>query len=150
MLGTCNAGWGNCDGFAANGCETRLMLDDPYHCGDCFVVCDPPGACVSGRCVPFCNAGWGNCDGVPSNGCETPLTTLANCGSCGTVCELANAGESCATGVCTLVSCDAGWGDCDAVPSNGCETNLLTSDTHCGSCGNDCGTGSACADGSCL
>ncbi len=30
--------------------------------------------------------------------------------------------------------CPAGFGDCDGVPSNGCETNLRASLVHCGRC----------------
>lgn len=34
--------------------------------------------------------------------------------------------------------CPAGFGDCDAVASNGCETNLMTARSNCGRCGNEC------------
>jgi len=101
-----------------------------------------------------CNAGWGNCDGNQANGCETSLTTLSNCGACGRTCDLANASESCASGTCTLTSCNAGWGNCDGNATNGCETNLLTSTANCGSCGNNClslphVSSASCSSGSC-
>ncbi len=38
---------------------------------------------------------------------------------------------------------------CDGNPDNGCETDLSTSDAHCGACGNACDAGVACVDGAC-
>jgi hypothetical protein len=35
---------------------------------------------------------------------------------------------------CDLVRCNAGWGDCDLDPTNGCETPLNTKN-NCGGCG---------------
>ena len=46
-------------------------------------------------------------------------------------------------------ACPAGWGDCDGVASNGCETSLLVSDLHCGSCGQACSGSMHCLDGAC-
>jgi hypothetical protein len=37
-LDQCNAGWGNCDNNAANGCETNLD-NDAANCGKCGTVC---------------------------------------------------------------------------------------------------------------
>lgn len=47
--------------------------------------------------------------------------------ACTDVCELPHATAECVNEVCNLVSCDSGWGDCDSVPSNGCETDLTAS-----------------------
>ncbi len=47
----CAAGFGDCDGDGRNGCEASL-LDDPFHCGGCGVVCSPGTACVAGVCDP--------------------------------------------------------------------------------------------------
>ncbi|NUO50297.1 MAG: hypothetical protein HOV80_15690, partial [Polyangiaceae bacterium] len=48
--------------------------------------------------------------------------------------------------------CPAGLGACDSDPSNGCETNIDTSNEHCGNCGQPCdplnGSGQ-CAGGTC-
>jgi hypothetical protein len=38
-------------------------------------------------------------------------------------------------GQCAVAACDAGYGDCDGAPTNGCETNLATSAANCGACG---------------
>jgi len=40
-------------------------------------------------------------------------------------------------GRCVIAKCMARYGDCDKNPSNGCETNLNTSE-NCGKCGNSC------------
>ena len=34
----------------------------------------------------------------------------------------------------TTCACAPGTGDCDGVATNGCETDLTTSDAHCGAC----------------
>lgn len=44
---------------------------------------------------------------------------------------------SCLGGSCRL-TCDIEYGDCDGVPTNGCETALRSTATHCGRCGNTC------------
>ncbi|MBL8949600.1 MAG: hypothetical protein JNK82_02410 [Myxococcaceae bacterium] len=43
----CVPGFGDCDGFAENGCETNVRTDS-RHCGACGTVC--AGACIAGRC----------------------------------------------------------------------------------------------------
>jgi hypothetical protein len=44
---------------------------------------------------------------------------------------------TCAAGVCGT-RCLAGHADCDGNPSNGCEVDLATDASHCGSCPNAC------------
>ncbi|MBI4042884.1 MAG: hypothetical protein HY391_05350 [Deltaproteobacteria bacterium] len=120
----CLRGTANCDGNPSNGCET-LLSEDENNCGECGNICSFAHAtaeCSAGSCaMGVCDPDFGDCDKDPSNGCEAPLNTTTNCGACGALCDLANASESCETGTCTLVSCDAGFGDCDGDPSNGCE-----------------------------
>ncbi|MEZ4390488.1 MAG: FG-GAP-like repeat-containing protein [Polyangiales bacterium] len=157
----CGAGFGNCDGNAANGCETDTR-GDVNHCGACGARCSLANAvpgCSAGRCtILSCATNWGDCDGNPANGCETNLlTSPAHCGRCGGACSLANATPACAGGACTVGSCNAGFGNCDGNASNGCETNTRTTPAHCGGCGNACTvpnatpacSGGACAVGSC-
>ena len=154
FISSCNAGWADCDGNPANGCETSL--NTLTNCGTCGIVCslfNTISSCASGTCqLSSCNAGWDNCDGNPSNGCETPLNTLTDCASCGTACSLNNAIPSCASGTCSLSSCNVGWGNCDGTQANGCETPLNTL-TNCGSCASTCSLNnviSSCATGSCI
>ena len=52
-------------------------------------------------------------------------------------------------GACTLGTCAAGFGNCDRNPDNGCETDVNTSQNHCGMCGNACPTGQVCNAGRC-
>ncbi|MBI5518275.1 MAG: FG-GAP repeat protein [Deltaproteobacteria bacterium] len=155
-VGSCNAGYGNCDGVASNGCETDTR-SAAAHCGACGRACDATNgtaSCASSACGITCNTGFGNCDGLVSNGCETNLrVTVAHCGACGAACSLANAAPSCASGVCAVASCNAGFGNCDGVSSNGCEVNLTTTAAHCGACGRACALANAtaaCASSACV
>jgi hypothetical protein len=151
---TCPAGFGNCDGDDANGCERSLRtLSD---CGGCAVACGPldhaTASCAGGTCaVAGCDAGFDDCNGTAADGCEAGLTSLPACGACGSVCDLANASETCATGTCAIAVCSAGWDDCDGTDGNGCERSLTTL-ADCGACGAPCDIPDAtetCATGTC-
>lgn len=73
-------------------------------------------------------------------------------GTCGR-CSLPNtASSTCVSGVCRVVTCEAGWQDCDGAPENGCEANVLnffTDSNHCGSCNKVCLTPLTCQLGKC-
>jgi hypothetical protein len=153
---SCNAGFGNCDGNVNNGCETN-KLSDAQNCGACGTICTTNNAsataCANGSCKPTCKAGFGDCDNNGTNGCETNTTSDANnCGSCGMKCNLPNAVSACSGSGCIIISCTAGFADCDGNPANGCEVNLTTDPNHCGACPNVCsktnGT-SSCSSGNC-
>ena len=160
VIVTCAAGWENCDNVDANGCEVnRLVSVD--NCGQCGGVCAGTNtqsrACINGLCDPTCNSGYEDCNGpepgISDNGCETVVSSDVNaCGSCTNVCNLPHANEVCQSGNCGIQSCESGWGNCDSNVPNGCETNLLTSPTHCGSCTNVCSSAGGtptCNNGSC-
>ncbi|PRW56566.1 Tryptophan synthase alpha chain [Chlorella sorokiniana] len=149
----CNSGWGNCDGKDNTGCETPL--NSSSHCGSCNAKCTLANAmprCDRGTCrIASCLPGWGDCDLKPSNGCETAINTTERCGSCTNKCSLLRATATCAGGTCKVASCDAGWGDCDLDPSNGCETQLTTT-TNCAACNTTCALDNAtptCGSGTC-
>ena len=113
------------------------------NCGGCGRVCATPANattnCAAGACGFTCNAGFANCDASASNGCEVNLNTSApHCGACGRACVLPNATAGCAAGFCAVSACNAGFDDCDASASDGCEVNVNTSVTNCGACGNRC------------
>ena len=88
----CAPGFDDCNGNAADGCETDLGVDSK-HCGSCGKACSSPFAdyvgCAAAKCaVLSCAPGFANCDGAADNGCETtaaacdtsppaPITTLS-------------------------------------------------------------------------
>jgi hypothetical protein len=150
----CDAGWFDCDGKAANGCESSASTD-PSSCGGCGKKCNSTNGtagCVNGVCDLLCNTGFGNCDNDKDNGCETDLSAhVSHCGACGNACSATNGTPTCVGGKCATGGCTAGWSDCDAVP--GCETDTNTDPKHCGACAKNCpGTANGfatCAAGAC-
>lgn len=149
----CDPGFADCDGDSTNGCETQTnTLTD---CGACGAVCTVAGGtptCASGTCtIGSCDLNRADCNADPADGCETPTNTLTDCGTCGTVCSIPNATETCETGACRVAACDAGFADCDGDMLT-CETPLSTL-TDCGACGAVCGDAYAapsCATGTCV
>ncbi len=130
-------------GGAAGGCTTD---------GDCTVC--TAGQCVEGVCFctttpppGTCGGLAMDCDGNPDNGCETVVDTIDHCGACDNACEVLRGTPACTDGACTVESCDTGWGDCNG--DGNCTTNLTSSTTDCGRCGDECGLGERCCDGSC-
>ena len=120
----CGPGRDDCDGDAANGCETDLS-SAPLNCGACGRRCNvgtgDTFTCTAGACgVGACRTGFSNCDGNAANGCETTGMTCPTCG---------------------LLSAD-----CDG---NGTCEDLTTRDDHCGACGVRCRVGSSCGGGVC-
>ncbi|MBK9001551.1 MAG: hypothetical protein IPM35_38010 [Myxococcales bacterium] len=149
----CTATSKDCDGLAANGCETPIDKD-PKNCGACGNACPSDGGktptCVDGKCgVSNCAAPLADCDGDGS--CETDTSSsVDHCGFCEYKCALPNAKSVCANG-CQIEECDSGFESCDGIPSNGCETPLDT-DTDCGFCGTACSlpnATSSCTTGTC-
>jgi len=140
--GTCNPGWGDCDGNAQNGCEANLHVD-PANCTACGMKCafaHGNAACADGCYLTACQFGFADCDNNMGNGCETSVVSDPNnCGGCGTPCKaLPNATASCTAGNCVLGACNMGFADCDKNPMNGCEANLSTDAMNCNGCGNVC------------
>ena len=140
---TCAAGWDDCDGNPANGCETDL-LNDPTRCGSCANSCADPAyaspTCLNGQCGFVCDANRGDCDGDPANGCEADLLADAShCGGCSTACSSAppNATPACLTGACGF-ACNTGADNCDGDDTNGCETNVANDPANCGGCAQAC------------
>ncbi len=128
------------------------------NCGTCGNTCATPtnaiAGCASGTCgIGSCNSGFADCNHLSADGCETNINTdINNCGACGAACALAHATAGCSSGTCTIASCNSGFANCDANPSNGCETNINTNVSNCGTCGNICATANGtagCTSGSC-
>lgn len=115
-------------------CGTHTICGASVSCGTCTSgICDSTGQCVA-SCTPSCTGKQ-----CGSDGCG---------GSCGT-CSLAHATSSCnATYQCAISSCSSGYGNCNLISSDGCETSLTTT-SDCGSCGHSCGTGQTCTNYAC-
>lgn len=143
QLGPCDAGFADCDGNPANGCETNLN-SDASNCGACGNTCPPGYQCNNGSCT--CPPGTVDCGGQ----CVDISTDASNCGACGNICSFPNAQGICNAGACQLGPCDAGFADCDGNSANGCETNLITDNSNCGACGNACPPGFSCQGGACV
>lgn len=100
-IAVCYQAFDNCDGDAANGCETNVRVD-PDNCGGCGRRCpDLPNAqrgCGDVCTIWRCNAGYRDCNGAVADGCEVAvLRDRRNCGHCGQVCP---ASASCREGKC--------------------------------------------------
>jgi hypothetical protein len=125
---------------------------DVNNCGACGTVCparaNARATCASGTCGITCQTGFGNCNGNNADGCEVDTNTnTSNCGACGTVCPArANAATTCQAGTCGF-TCNTGFANCDGNAGNGCEVNLQTDASNCGTCGNRCS--GSCNAGSC-
>ena len=148
-LATCNAGFGDCDRAAANGCEVDLGAS-AAHCGRCAAACPSGRICSGGVCGRSCAPGETECDGA----CVDLASSDSHCGACGAACAAgANQQAACVAGVCRR-SCVASFGDCDGSGANGCESNLAVSRAHCGACGVACASPpnaeGLCESGRCL
>ncbi|HEY8431592.1 MAG TPA: hypothetical protein VIL20_24600, partial [Sandaracinaceae bacterium] len=153
-IASCEDGFGDCDGDAANGCEADFA-SSIFHCGGCGRPCElanAEAACSSGTCaVAACAPGFGDCNDDASDGCEAALDTAANCGACGVSCLFEGGSGTCVDGECVLDTCAPGFADCNADASDGCETPLNTP-SDCGACGRTCSLPNAtatCTAGSC-
>ena len=156
-VATCSDGFGDCDATAANGCETDTRTS-ASHCGACGRACaerpNTAASCAGGTCAYACATGFADCDGDAANGCETDTRTSAShCGACGRRCDPPNATAVCGMGSCAVAACADGFGDCDGNATNGCETDVRASVTHCGRCGASCPAPpngvAACSRGAC-
>jgi hypothetical protein len=139
---TCQSGFNDCNTDPSDGCEIDTQTS-ATNCGTCGTICATQNgtpACVNGMCaVGSCNTGFAHCPGMPGTNCETVTAIdVNNCGSCGNVCSNNNDTPVCANGVCML-NCNPGYGNCDGIPGNGCETPLGTV-SNCGVCGTVCTT----------
>ena len=161
----CQAPYVDCDGNRRNGCEANVDHDVTacgLSCVDCMttvknangVACNAARCGYNGGCAP----GGADCDGKPENGCEADATALLTCGPTCVNCQLK---VQHATPMCNGTSCgysgacQAGWGNCDSKPENGCETDVYNSVGACGPSCVDCNAqlqhaaGRSCTTGTC-
>ncbi|AUX28922.1 MULTISPECIES: hypothetical protein [Sorangium] len=153
----CDEGFTDCNGLVGDGCE-RAVTRDVLNCGGCGIECKPTAGgrpwCRDGECgETVCPAGRGDCNGDPDDSCEVNLAAdPENCGTCGSLCTVANGTGKCTATGCAIGTCEPGFADCDGSYENGCETNTATSLSHCGGCGEVCtiaGGAPKCEGGEC-
>lgn len=122
------------------------LSSDPLNCGACGNRCGGDRVCMSSSCVLECDTGFTDCGGR----CVDLRSSPFHCGSCGNACfgppatvPVCANDEMTGAPTCGAV-CVADFGDCDgdltetATASNGCETKLRESFSHCGQCGRSC------------
>ena len=152
QIATCSAGYANCSGGYADGCETNTNTDTGA-CGGCGKPCTiDNGApkCDAGTCaVSSCSGTFRDCNNDPKDGCEINIASnTKNCGGCGAAgndcsTKYKNATSSCAGSSCQPPVCNSGFGDCSGGTVDGCETNTTNSASNCGGCGMACAQGGA-------
>jgi hypothetical protein len=136
-LVACEAGWSDCDGDKANGCEVSTS-SDLKNCGQCSNVCafdHAPETCVSGACqMGACEPGWSDCNANPADGCEQ-VGDLQHCGSCTNDCTVLSLPHvttpSCNVGQCAIGTCESGWVDQNKTTGDGCECGTDTAASAC-------------------
>ncbi|MSP17476.1 MAG: choice-of-anchor D domain-containing protein [Myxococcales bacterium] len=121
---------GSCDGADGDLCDEgmNLCLGGTVFCSD-----------ASATSAESCNGDDDDCNAVTDDGGSAlcppgPHVAATACGG--------------APG-CGIAACDAGWANCNFVNSDGCEADLGSSPTSCGTCGLVCGGGLACIGGVC-
>jgi hypothetical protein len=139
-IGQCRAGFGDCNGSAADGCETNLAADLAA-CGACGRPCatrpNTVARCDAGACAYTCAAGFADCDGDVTNGCEVDTRTSAtHCGACG---------RSCSNGPCVAGVCQCGNGRVDT--GEECDLGGMNSDAPGARCRTDCRPCGRCGSG---
>jgi len=156
-IGLCAGGFADCNGLTVDGCEANL--GSPQTCGACNIACPVPGhasaACTAGACgIGACEGTFADCNGQAGDGCEVDVSAdPASCGGCGKPCAVANATAGCQKSACTVAACNAGFADCNASATDGCEIQTAMDLKNCGGCGVVCVVGAnaspTCKGGGC-
>src|SRR5262245_31882360 len=84
------------------------------------------------------------CDGL-DNDCNGTIDGPGSEASC----NLPHAVPQCTGGSCAIAGCTSGFGDCDTIPTDGCESDLSSDANHCGTCAISCVDAEGCTVDSC-
>jgi hypothetical protein len=147
-IGTCNSGFLDCDGVAANGCEV-VAATNVDNCGQCGRACSTlhtiSRRCANGLCMPSCALGFDSCLSpaapLADDGCERQVTINASCGSCNNDCSVQ--GVTPASPFSCLVSGSSALCGCVANTSCGGAAGVCTSG-QCVCGGATCHVGESC------
>jgi len=105
----CIAGFTDCNGSVADGCEAQL--DSPQTCGTCGNACAPGQVCDLGVCKGACSFPRTNCqlkidDASNKGACRDLSSSTLSCGACVGYCG--HYATSCTNGGCGPNTCRAG------------------------------------------
>ena len=140
---TCPGALAECAGVCVD------LQHDPGHCGGCDHGCGVDEVCAKGTCSFDCEGGATKCKNTDAQDiCTVTAIDPLHCGMCGNVCDADHATSYCAEGACEF-ECDAGFGDCNAMASDGCETTTSTDKANCGGCDKVCAAGETCEGSVC-
>lgn len=114
-----------------------------------LTTCSSGRECYGGACVARCATNYCQTYSYSSGAwCDAnSIVTCTTSGRCRVETSRVACPTSCVAGACT--ACPTNFADCDGVASNGCEADLRTSTTNCGTCRFACGSGVACHGGIC-
>ena len=145
-----------CSNKVCTGTPNTIICNDLKNCNITVDRCSA-GICGMGTqktCpIGVCDNSTGNCPVC------TPSCSLRVCGmdpicgtlACGNCTNAHGTVSTCSNGTCLTPTCSSGWGNCDLNNTNGCETELLSNNAHCGTCGNNCTSqGKTCVSGTCI
>lgn len=129
------------------GNECVSPLSSVNHCGRCNAPCPPVEhadvTCNFGTCAFTCKPKYHRC----TDQCAADSDPT----SCGPTCKPCpipkNAAATCQKDACGF-ACLLGFGDCNKLPADGCESNFMTDPLNCGACGKSC-NGGVCTNGKC-
>ncbi|MBI5499484.1 MAG: SUMF1/EgtB/PvdO family nonheme iron enzyme [Deltaproteobacteria bacterium] len=148
---TCNGIDDDCDGIVDNSLTDTFDCTDPTVCIEGTPLCDS-GVWVCDGEVPgsleVCNGVDDDCDTTIDNGYDLANDVL-NCGTCGFVCNLPGAVETCSGGTCGIAACEADNWDINGNPADGCEyacVRVATDYDTCNARDDDCDTLTDAAD----
>lgn len=146
-VASCQAGYSDCDGNAATGCETDLS--QASHCGACNAVCSTAAPiCAPAGSGFACATGCGaQAPTLCTNQCVDLTSNATHCGGCNTVCPVPlNSIASCAQSQCSF-ACTTGFHAC----GNRCANNgdPATCGSSCTACPSGAQSTAGCSAGSC-